>query len=103
MDAKHTPGPWMAGIRLTGGQLPIEQETNASMHVAMVNGRAGEQEANACLIAAAPELLEALQECEAMLDKAYDRAPAMGTAQREYEKTMRTARAAIAKATGTDT
>lgn len=61
-DPKFTPGPWRTDCRLIGGQIRITQVPNANMTVAQVNGRQGEQEANARLIAAAPEMLEALGE-----------------------------------------
>ena len=92
MDTKHTPGKWTAGDT-------IDRE-----HVRALRAHGIDRcDCDGCkrmLRDAAPDLLAALRECEAMLDKAYDRAPAMGTAQREYEKAMRIARAAIAKATG---
>lgn len=51
----HTPGPWTAGEQLTGGSIPVYQtKAGYGMQVARVNGKAGEQEANARLIAAAP-------------------------------------------------
>ena len=64
----HTPGPWKMN---TNVQTSIDAETK---HIAMVNyyksGRANddvygeEHEANARLIAAAPDLLEALKRIE---------------------------------------
>lgn len=54
-----TPGPWFNGGKLIGGCLEVLAD-GGRMQVARVNGKAGEQEANAALIAAAPELYEAL-------------------------------------------
>jgi hypothetical protein len=76
----HTPGPWMLGGRHrlpddeNGGQwgytvkavgsTAVEQVLGATFHVAAVGANPGdaECEANARLIAAAPELLAALLE-----------------------------------------
>lgn len=65
---KHTPAPW--DISDTGPKYSINAGTGgaARKHIAMVScfkGHEGEQEeneANARLIAAAPEMLEALKE-----------------------------------------
>lgn len=63
MSTKHTPGPWFSKrhqtvaktfIRAVGDKLP---GTCAIAEVCK-RGDIGEREANACLIAAAPELLE---------------------------------------------
>jgi len=62
---KHTPGPWGVGSMKTNRD-PIAI-TNDDGRVCLVDGdtdgfdRSAEQEANARLIAAAPELLAALQ------------------------------------------
>ena len=58
MDTKHTPGPWVISGRSTinagrGGWVASVSQSN--------------REANARLIAAAPELLEALRVLEAAL------------------------------------
>jgi hypothetical protein len=98
MSDKHTPGPWGwddvpgSGIQIRGPykggtrllfieiwrQFP-EREWDAEM------------EANARLIAAAPDLLESLQEIVAAAD---------GAGWSQLDATLAKARAAIAKATG---
>lgn len=68
MDTKHTPGPWhVTGkhaeceVRYVG----VDTSDRHSQQIATLYGFGGEQqEANARLIAAAPELLEAIQEIE---------------------------------------
>lgn len=65
MSAKHTPGPWDYFVGNANGRGLIRVETAASaatagVHVASL-ARGGNSEANARLIAAAPELLEALE------------------------------------------
>lgn len=68
METKHTPGPWInAGGDNSSIEINIGETTssvssydkNTSLHVI---GR-GEMEANAKLISAAPDLLDALIEC----------------------------------------
>ena len=95
----HTPGPW----RVIGGGLHIASD-NAPGHVIVCRtgrlGMVGDEpkqtlarwEADAHLIAAAPDLLEALEE----FLKAYDSDELFGDDPSEVEK----ARAAIAKAKG---
>lgn len=68
MTAKHTPGPWAHHntptpfIYVNAGGLPICQIYTSTAHGQSM----GEQFANARLIAAAPELLEALKACAAV-------------------------------------
>jgi len=62
---KHTPGPWKI-IRLDNEvYINPDRESGEYALIARINGthRRDSQEANARLIAAAPELLEALKEC----------------------------------------
>ena len=94
MNAQHTPGPW-AKI----GASVANASTRKTIAVAVgCDGNSGEEEANARLIAAAPELLEALE--------AFLRAPSVGSGGPGsstivvQDFNLRAARAAIAKATG---
>lgn len=93
MTTKHTPGPWIGAGPSFGGPLPrytteiiteSEDENGEVRSICElpVAHHDDENEANARLIAAAPELLAALQ---AFIDGGYDR---------------ETAITAIAKATG---
>lgn len=97
MSTKHTPGPW----RVTGGSMTkyVEatirdgwvQEVAAVGPTEADNGYGRQQDANALLIAAAPDLLTAL---EALMQlESRGRVMPVG---KEWD----TARAAIAKATG---
>lgn len=85
MSSKHTPGPWAAQKGRTTWHVGTESRGVASIY------NYGEEEANARLIAAAPELLSAL--C-AMLTH-------MGMDEDEWNKpTFDQARAALKAAGG---
>lgn len=74
---KHTPGPWTITERNHGELdtwLAIErtgQDTHCGQHVAHIcqwGSKDAESDANAKLIAAAPEMLDALKSCKVLLD-----------------------------------
>jgi hypothetical protein len=102
--AKHTPGPWTFEAKFNDHVIKgIPNDNGYEEYVASTWG--GERQADARLIAAAPELLAAL---DAMV-KRIEYYSAMGEANQvnieQWEYTegsvdMRAARAAIAKATG---
>ena len=96
-----TPGPWVVVGRLTKyveARLPsgLIQEVAACGPTAADEGYGQQQEANARLIAAAPDLLEALQDIAEYWNQDQNEA-AMADA---CWHAIHTARAAIAKATG---
>jgi hypothetical protein len=94
--AKHTPGPWNVGQDSSFGISVWGEE-----HVADVkNWGREERQANASLIAAAPELLEALSATVAVLRSFAAMAPQEGWAADEIAAVLRLADPAIAKATG---
>ncbi len=91
--SKHTPGPWRAWhdsygrFQIIAGGLPLDPERDGA--------QPGEGAANAALIAAAPDLLAALEQivnldlgCASLEDK------------READAIFASAREAIAKANG---
>jgi hypothetical protein len=94
---KHTPGPWNPYFDETYGVLgPDKGRVAICMNLKGAHGLAGrrhgdEVAANARLIAAAPDLLEALQGMESLATDVRRDDPAADLAK---------ARAAIAKATG---
>ena len=101
---KHTPGPWRTKregfstvyveARIDGGLI---QEVAAC---GPTEAGLEQQEANARLIAAAPELLDALI---ALLGVAPSKAPGAGLivgAEEKHANALQAARAAIKKATG---
>jgi len=76
-DVKHTPGPWGVGSRHTSGGVYTESgDLIANTHGAQRNFKRdeqiAEQDANARLIAAAPDLLAALRKTVAQLEKVHD-------------------------------
>jgi len=90
MNNKHTPGPWH---QLPGNNIVIESQSG---NVALCN-LARNSDADARLIAAAPELLEALNGLyEDQLD--YIRINNLSGAENNHW--MKAAKAAIAKAVG---
>lgn len=74
MSLQHTPGPWEAraenhggyGARWSVGRAQVGPEHTLA-RVLSINGKTGTNEANACLMAAAPELYDALDEAFAFL------------------------------------
>ena len=102
MSTKFTPGPWHANwTRLNGKAIGfhVADETHGSIRpiCEFYDGTEAmppeEVEANARLIAAAPKLLEALQDCERVMS---EELKGLLVIQPE----LKNARAAIAKATG---
>lgn len=108
MKTSHTPGPWrVAALNETDSYITTEYNTAdtgpiARMYFQPHNGdmrRAAQAtEANARLIAAAPELLAALVRLTAAQDASIDQFTAKEIT--EIEAAMAEARAAIAKAGG---
>lgn len=95
--SKHTPGPWRAAVRRGYAAVASGPQTDTVMvaDCRTVDVDLPTATANACLIAAAPDLLEALKILLADMDAEYrDR---NGDADHDG---MDLARAAIAKATG---
>ncbi len=105
--SKHTPGPWEHDMQFI--VCPDSSGLHHDLYVAEIvqedeEGRCvdeDQQDANARLIAAAPELLEALLECvtddgaHCMTDESRNSA---SIARRRLDEITRIARAAIAKA-----
>ena len=103
---QFTPGPW-SSVPYINGKLAIESDgdelTIALIETVHTVKDKSEQEANACLIASAPDLLAALAGCaDALREAGKDFAQANKLAARPnlYELHEQAARAAIARATG---
>ena len=95
--AKHTPGPWetdkMEGDFFPRVILPPREDwCKSSITINEGRGDMEECQANARLIAAAPDLLEALRELAGCLN--------VLNPNRRLVKALREARASIAKAQG---
>lgn len=112
-QAKHTPGPWHVRYRqkrsdFDGGMPEIVGDENGLPVIADIRWNGENEEygqANARLIAAAPELLEACKRAYAELDDRYDVDRPVGESPKEYPfggagELMRILRVAIAKAEG---
>ena len=109
MTAKHTPGPWYAlrGQRNISIRYKTGDRLLPMVNVASVRGKFptdcpyGSSEANARLIAAAPELLEAAKLVLAWYESEDDHSKADFYERMEMCRASEMAiRAAIAKATG---
>ena len=112
--SKHTPGPWLLENR--GYKFIVSKPGDGyiTRDVCRMDGStmaAFEQEANAQLIAAAPDLLEALKTvtshlvaAHSLLERGGKKAAAsdrmFAQMMKDYEKAFEAGRAAIAKAGG---
>lgn len=100
MEQTHTPGPWYTKSDYQNrievyAELYDNSRTTAS--IASVGNCIMEGEANAHLIAAAPDLLAAL---EAITQHAYDDDTPLAAILGDFDDMRSIAQAAIAKATG---
>ena len=99
MSAKHTPGPWKSHFDeayfVTGPDLGrVAMMMNLKGALGLGGRRSGSESAANCrLIAAAPDMLAALQAYDAWADKVLCRDSELSIVRRQM-------RAAIAKATG---
>lgn len=91
MEAKHTPGPWHV---YKGRGLYVDSST-AGLVCKVAENRSAEKEANAHLIAAAPELLAALEHMVAVSNWA-----TTIQSEEQYDAMIASAEAAIRKAKG---
>jgi hypothetical protein len=104
MNAKHTPGPWKIRAKRLGSVVMIDAAPHVPGVIAQVCATTGEDgtnltadvrnEANARLIAAAPDLLASLREFVALYDGCRDMLGAPVAAK------LARAEAVIAKAEG---
>lgn len=95
----HTPGPWMVGTREPYVEVWGPMRMNASPIIASLECQP--RDANARLIAAAPELLAALHECEEYFDNRADAdCDQDGFIPNKEMRLLTEVRAAIAKAEG---
>lgn len=97
----HTPGPWRASEGT--GYVAIMAGPTIDKQLAMTMTRNAEGMANGCLMAAAPDLLAALEACLPWLGKAvfYDLASLpVETSKEDLSSVLSMAGKAIAKARG---
>ena len=97
MNTQHTPGPWEVGAAPTSVYAPVTPDSYVYIASASSRGSNDEEtdQANARLIAAAPELLAALR----ALVKQHDRPHGFDDSG-WYIEQLEAARAAIAQAEG---
>lgn len=98
--AKHTPGPWQVNHADPFQVCDADGETRGCAPIATMHGTYAEKRANARLIAAAPELMEALERCNSLLKIAEGQFP--GAFNSKVRDATLAANAVIAKATGGD-
>ncbi len=98
--SQHTPGPWHRNIR-ANGKYPVVF-AGRNQHVATTTQQTDpvETEANIDLIAAAPDLLEALKMATQQLEIDAIFMSLSGASGNHQAEVALVARAAIAKATG---
>jgi len=93
MDTKHTPGPWRIGAKfqsvVSDGPTGWDDDGSVAAYGGHMVCESAKLEANARLIAAAPDLLDALENLTIAVGMGWD-----------LEGVCEVARAAIAKATG---
>ena len=92
-EMKHTPGPWVCQTQANGSSIrhPVILSDDGAVSTAQWCDNTQKTNANARLIAAAPELLKALRYIAGM---------ALADEPRDLPTIAETARSAIAKATG---
>jgi hypothetical protein len=102
MAVKFTPGPWrLEGPDGFGDYNVLESASDPVVAAVISNVRlASEVNANARLIASAPELLEALQGVLWMAEEWFKHGGDKTTFFDGYKESLNEARAAILKATG---
>ena len=94
-DKKHTPGPWKAWQPRADESVPVRTD-GLGITIAYVHqGAITNAQSNARLIAAAPEMLEALILAEELYQLGI-----INASSELIERVASTRRAAIAKATG---
>ncbi len=98
--ATHTPGPWKVTLKGDVAYRSTYEDQSYGMWVELANVYGENVEPDARLIAAAPDLLKALQMAEKKLLE-LEHMVGGGDDEISVEGEILTARAAIARATGT--
>jgi hypothetical protein len=99
--SKHTPGPWQFGTSSEGSFYKKNIAGADGYHVALTSSRDdSEVDANARLISAAPELLEALRELHTIVNRAIHDGDWVVDGACDPDACMMRAEDLIAKATG---
>lgn len=94
---KHTPGPWTTAKQQNN--LPgIYGGMGGHLHIAEISGIEGESDGNAALIAAAPDLLDALENA-VYLANIYAKKDGDGLMVSAFQDILNRGQKAISKAT----
>jgi hypothetical protein len=96
MSTQHTPGPWLIGTTPPNGEQTVGTHQGLMVAVATTGANIA-TEANARLIAAAPDLLDALQDAYEILGISY---PLTEPDSDKRGVVLSKARAALLKAKG---
>ena len=103
-QAKHTPGPWLASGDADANIVTVEAKDKGYTTVCRLGYSTPTREANARLIAAAPDLLEALVDMVSSVEVALEDVQVTNGASLDalswIANSTEKARAAIAKARG---
>lgn len=101
MDAKHTPGPWQAvsNLRDHAGRPSKTPFWHIADHTGVVLSLKTSIKANANLMAAAPDLLEAARRALDLIELRINQELGGSTSDRREGQAMEALSAAIAKAT----
>lgn len=100
MNTKYTPGPWEIGQFPDGFKLEVRANDGLVATVRGASGTKAMTRANARLIAAAPEMLEALNKCEDVIGTAVLHGHLIDNPHSPVWEALREARAAIDKTRG---
>jgi len=98
MNTQHAPGPWYIDCQNESAAIGYRAIVDKDGYTVCNPSPMGQ--ANARLIAAAPDLLAALQAAWAFFEPVYVSAMADDTERTAQDELMDTVRAAIAQATG---
>lgn len=99
---RHTPGPWTmlhASSQSESADIVRADDTNDRVAMTCPDSTEGVEIANGCLIAAAPDLYEALRELNIWFSEAFDKVD-LGHYKADVHKKFDKAKTAIAKAEG---
>lgn len=99
MKAKHTPGPWKVGTMPQSSQTAV-RGARGGLVCALESGYQAMRDADARLIAAAPELLAKIEALSSIYSDGKQPLPWADRSSQEISEAWAAVRAAIAEARG---